>query len=175
LDTLSTIQARKFKGRKGSVGSEILSRFKVIFDYPNSKVTLKKNGKFNRAFKYNMSGIEVVYGGQIIVKELEETSFQISKSEGLNSQSNTISFSINYKYKFRPLYKISNIREGSPAEEAGIKEGDLILKVNGKNSYDYDLQEIIGKFYEKDNKKIKLLIDRNGVRLKFEFRLKKIL
>ena len=57
----------------------------------------------------------------------------------------------------------------------GIREGDFLVEINGKKVYNYKLGEIIEKFYEKNNKKVKLLIDRNGERLKFEFRLRKIL
>ena len=173
LDTLSTVIARKHEGRDGSLGSSILSRFKVIFDYPNSKITLKKNNKFKNEFKYNMSGIEVVYGGQTLVKELQQASFEFS-SENRQAETETITFSYNYKYMFKPIYKISHIRENSPALEVGIKAGDLILEINGKKGYNYKLQDIVEKLYEKDNKIVKLLIDRNGVKLKFEFRLRKI-
>ena len=50
---------------------------------------------------------------------------------------------------------------------------DILLKINGKNSHQFDLKDIIYKFQERDKKKIKLLIDRNGKKMKFEFRLEK--
>jgi hypothetical protein len=46
-------------GRNGNLGSDILSRFTVIFDYPNSRLTLIPNRKFKEPFNYNMSGFEV--------------------------------------------------------------------------------------------------------------------
>lgn len=45
--------------RNGSIGGEILSRFKVIFDFPSSKLYLKKNRQFKRRFKYDLSGLVV--------------------------------------------------------------------------------------------------------------------
>ncbi len=45
--------------RNGSIGGAILSRFKVIFDFPNEKVYLKKGSNFKKKFFYNMSGIVV--------------------------------------------------------------------------------------------------------------------
>ncbi len=43
--------------RNGIVGGGVLSRFIVIFDYPNNLVYFKKNNKYNVPFYYNMSGI----------------------------------------------------------------------------------------------------------------------
>ncbi len=174
LDTLSTKMARKNEARDGSLGSGILSRFKVIFDYPNSKITLKKNGRFGKAFRYNMSGIELVYGGETLVKELQETKFELS-SNSSGTSTDAITFSYNYKYKFKPIYKISYVRNSSPASEIGIKQGDIVLEINGNKAYNFKLEDLIHKFYEKENKKVKLLIDRNGAELTFEFRLKKMI
>ncbi len=42
LDTISTLHARKFETRNGSIGSNVLKRFKVWIDYPNKKLILKK-------------------------------------------------------------------------------------------------------------------------------------
>lgn len=45
--------------RNGSVGGDILSRFKVIFDFPEEKMYLRKAKQFKKAFSYNFSGIVV--------------------------------------------------------------------------------------------------------------------
>ena len=44
--------------RNGTIGGELLSRFKVIFDYFNKKIYLKKDpSSYRKKFGYNMSGI----------------------------------------------------------------------------------------------------------------------
>jgi predicted aspartyl protease len=43
--------------RHGIIGGGVLSRFIVIFDYPNNLVYLKKNSKYKIPFYFNMSGI----------------------------------------------------------------------------------------------------------------------
>ena len=48
LDTISTLNARQFKERNGSIGGNILNRFKVWVDYPNKKITLKKNASLKK-------------------------------------------------------------------------------------------------------------------------------
>jgi hypothetical protein len=45
--------------RNGTLGGEILSRFKVIFNFPQEKIYLKKNSDFKKAFYFNLSGLTV--------------------------------------------------------------------------------------------------------------------
>ena len=45
--------------RNGSIGGEILTRFTVIFDFPNEKIYLKKNHSFKTKFYFNLSGLTV--------------------------------------------------------------------------------------------------------------------
>jgi hypothetical protein len=47
-----------FKDRNGNLGSEILRRFNITYDYKNNAIYLKKNENFNRTFEHDMSGIE---------------------------------------------------------------------------------------------------------------------
>jgi hypothetical protein len=49
--------------RHGTLGGELLSRFRVIFDYSTESLYLRKNPFFRRGFEYDMSGIEVMAVG----------------------------------------------------------------------------------------------------------------
>jgi len=49
--------------RHGTIGGEILSRFTVIFNYPQGKIYLKKNSAFKKKFYLNLSGIDVMAKG----------------------------------------------------------------------------------------------------------------
>ena len=69
---------------------------------------------------------------------------------------------------------VSGIRAGSPAAEAGLREGDVILAVNGKRVHQYKLQEILKMINEKEGKRIKVLIERYNQDLLFTFVLKKM-
>ena len=51
--------ALNLAGRNGNLGSDILSRFTVIFDYPHNRLTLIPNHRFKEPFSYNMAGFEV--------------------------------------------------------------------------------------------------------------------
>jgi len=49
--------------RHGTIGSEILSRFSVIFDYQREKIYLKKNKDYKDPFRFNSAGINVLATG----------------------------------------------------------------------------------------------------------------
>lgn len=50
--------------RHGTVGSEILSRFRVIFDYHEKVMYLKKGSGFSESFKFNSAGLNVLAVGE---------------------------------------------------------------------------------------------------------------
>ena len=172
-DSLSVAEAMKFTKRNGSMGGTVLKRFIVVFDYRNSKITLRKGHFFKEPFRYNMSGIELVYNGKILVKELDKGAISYL---GTDASSNTkITLDYSYKFTFKPTYKIHNITDGSPAQEAGLQKGDVVIKINGKYTYDLKLEEIVEKFYQKENTKIELVVERNGIDYQYTFRLKDVL
>jgi len=57
-DSQSVNNVIKLDKRNGSLGSEILRRFKVIIDYPGNKITFEPNSHLKDRFTYNVSGIE---------------------------------------------------------------------------------------------------------------------
>ncbi len=173
LDSISTKNARKFKERNGSIGSNILRRFKVWIDYPNKRLMLEKNGSFKGGFNYNMSGIEVVYNGKVLVEE-KVTKFGESYGRSVSSGNNSVSLITNYVYRFKPSFKVNDVLKGSPADLAGVKKNDILLKLNGKPVHNYKLSDIVAKFRYKPNKRIRLTVRRNDQILLIEFRLKKI-
>jgi hypothetical protein len=167
-DSISIVHALQFKERNGSLGGDVLKRFTVYFDYKNSKLYLKKNSAFKDPFRYNMSGIELAYNGKLLVKENNNVFNVRSKSTSENS----IIAEVNYKYSFKPSYIIHRVNGGSPAFEAGILPGDILIKINGKYSYDLKLGEIVGKFYQKEGTLITVVVERNGLDYLFKFKLK---
>ena len=172
LDSVSTKNARSFQERNGSIGAGILRRFKVWFDYPNKKIMLKRNSWFSKGFNYNMTGLDVVYNGKQLVKE----QVAVSNFDGYQRQSekkNAISFITSFAYKFKSSYRIKNVIKNSPGDKVGLKKDDIILKINDKPAHELTMNDIILKFQERDQKKIKLIVSRNGKKLQYEFRLEK--
>jgi membrane-associated protease RseP (regulator of RpoE activity) len=69
------------------------------------------------------------------------------------------------------VYQVAQVYTNSPAERAGIRKHDLIISIDGIDANDLSLNEIYKLFQAKAGKKIKILIDRSGQRIKFSFEL----
>lgn len=122
--------------RNGAIGGEVLSRFTVIFNFPEEELYLKKNSSFKKKFHYNLSGLTV-------------------KAKG--SQLN--------------VFEVIEVRKQSVADVAGVIAGDLIVSINGVNASLIDLNTINGFFNTKPGKKLHLVLDRQGQRLRVDFEL----
>ncbi|MEH6407287.1 MAG: aspartyl protease family protein [Leeuwenhoekiella sp.] len=163
--------------RNGSLGAEILRRFTVIFDYPNKKLTLKKNSMFDEPFRYNRSGLIVQHSDYELVKEVANTiGRSYGESDDRSSSAITVFKATNtIQFKLKPNYEIAAIRAGSPGHEAGLQKGDKILKVNGRDTGNLKLDDINKYFFKDDGAILKLKIERNGIVFDCKFALRKIL
>ena len=122
--------------RNGAIGGEVLSRFTVIFNFPDEEIYLKKNSSFKKKFHYNLSGLTVK-----------------AKGSRLN------------------VFEVTEVRRTSAADAAGVVAGDLIESINGISTSNLDLNAINGFFNFKPGKKIHLIVDRQGQKLKLDFEL----
>ena len=69
-------------------------------------------------------------------------------------------------------FYVKEVLPGTPAEEAGIMSGDLIKKIGIFGSNFWSLERITEKLRGKDGKKIKMVIERGGYKIKKTFRLR---
>ena len=148
--------------RNGSVGGEVFKRFNIVFDYPNNKITLVKNSNFNTPFQYNLAGINLQHNGLRYISESIVNSNRVVKAnKSSDSFGNvTILLQNTTRLSLVPEIVVSGIRAGSPAATAGLKEGDVILAVNGKRVHNYKLQEILQMLNERKGKRVRVLIER---------------
>ncbi|MBL0764464.1 aspartyl protease family protein [Marivirga atlantica] len=75
----------------------------------------------------------------------------------------------------RPYYEVEEVRENTPASNAGVKEKDVIISLNGYMGEDLDLSRINDILTSKEGRKIRLKVRRNEEILLFEFRLEKFI
>ena len=82
-----------------------------------------------------------------------------------------------YSYSGMELYMVEgkiiagDVAKGSPAEEAGVKEGDEVLAINNSFSQNLNQYKIA---LQTPNEKVKVFIRRNGELIQIEFKVKSI-
>ncbi len=163
-----------FGERDGSLGGELLKRFNMVVNYPSGEITLSKNSHFDDPFLFNMAGIELEHAGMRYIAE------RIADSRGVVMESDDpfgnvqILLEGQTRLSLVPEIVVSAIRAGSPAHEVGLREGDVILAVNGKSVHKFKLQEVMGMINDKKGKRVKLLIERFNRDLLFSFVLREV-
>jgi hypothetical protein len=178
-DKSATEGVKFFEERDGSIGGDILKRFTVIMDYRSNKMILEKNSGFSEPFYYNMAGLTIEHDGVDVITELTTHSnfdFAHSGNSENSTGSQTVSdVSVFTQISLVPRYVIVNIREGSPAAEAGLKVGDEIVTINGRAAYKIKLFELNALFSSRVGKRISLKVKRNNLIFKVAFTLKKVI
>ena len=178
-DSLALKNLETFAERDGTLGSDILRRFTVVMDYPGRKMSLKRNRYFNDPFHYNMAGITLEHDGVIPVKDVVEGTGRSFKLDGNTSEATSggvrITIAPVFKFFLAPKFVVAEVREGSPAHEAGIKQGDEVTQINNQPAYRYSLAEVAELFSSKAGRKVMIEIDREGNRMKKRLILKEVL
>lgn len=164
--------------RLGSLGGEILKRFTVVFDYKNGQLYLKKNKTYRDPFIYNKSGIEIWHTGVQLVKQLvaiPDNSI-VLHAEDVKGD-NTTSGNSRYRVKvaLKPVYEIGYVRANSTAGRSGLRAGDVLVSIDGKECYDYSLEEINALLWSENEIWVALKILREGKEMDFKFQLMNIL
>ena len=173
-DSISTQNINTTIDRLGSIGGEVLRRFDQIFDYQNKILYLKPNKNFEQEFVYDKSGIELQHEGMEWVEERIEVRTQY-KGEVFTGTGEKVTNAFAYKFGLKPVFKIFNVRTGSTAAEAGLKENDKIITVNGKLANKMSLDQLNKLLRGPENKLIKMEIEREGKEILISFRLKTVL
>lgn len=175
-DSTSIKNVRMVQDRAGSVGSEILKRFSIIFDYPNQQLFLRKNNNFSAPFSYNKSGVELQHFGLQWVQEtvvLETVPLVKTDNSGYGYKNPENNFK--YKFALKPIYIIANIRKNSPAAISGLQKEDIIVSINGKPGYEFTLERINALLKSEDENWITFEIERDSQIMKFKFHLLNVL
>lgn len=172
-DSTSLKHVRMVNNRAGSVGSEILKRFTLVFDYPNQKMFLRKNSNFRNPFNYNKSGVEVQHDGLQWVQETVHLE-TVKTAYATDFKSNLTDNNFKYKFVLKPVYIIANVRKNSPAALSGLLKDDVVIKINTISTYQLTLEKINSLLKSEDEKWVTFEVERNGNRLTFKFKLQNI-
>jgi hypothetical protein len=117
------------------LGLLFLSRHLVTFDFPNSKIYLKKGKDFEKVDETDMSGLHLL---------------RISNKVFVHS-----------------------VDCGSPAEKAGIRAKDIIVRIGDKDANSYEMFELRRLLMSKDKRRIAMTIQSGDEVKTVSFRLRK--
>lgn len=114
------------KGRTGSLGAEVLSRYQCIYDYENAQLLLRKTFRVRKPFRFNNTGL------QIMADEKKHNRVLVEK-----------------------------VIANSPADKAGLKEGDFLLSIQKLDKNDMTLRKALDTINSMRNgKTLRLLVQR---------------
>jgi hypothetical protein len=152
----------------GLIGNEVLRRFYIWFDYKGQTLYLKKyRHDYHEPFTFNDIGLYLKYDGKIPV-QVKKIVTQFNS--GIVDGNTTVFKESSYVYEYQMLDRIviSYIRENSPADRAGLMPGDVLLKIDNVDVYQYRLDKLEKKFLYHKRKHLDLLIKRKGLVLPFK-------
>ena len=172
-DSTSVKSVNFVPNRVGSVGSEVISRFTIVFDYLKHTIYTRPNSKLNDPFHFNMSGIEIEHAGLEWIKETFDKSHSIKVYS--SSSDERVQDNLQIRFELKPIFKIASVRVKSEAEKAGLKVGDRILKINHQSSHGYTIEMINELLKSEEGKIIEMEVERGNKTYKFKFQLKNII
>ncbi|HLT87048.1 MAG TPA: PDZ domain-containing protein [Sphingobacterium sp.] len=164
-DSNALFMSKLAENRIGSVGNQVLQRFHLIIDYRKNALYLRKNKKFAKPFLLNMAGIDVRHDGMIWTRELVKMGLPKKQENKMGiDQGITINLAnegFQYTFVLQPSYRIAGVRKNSPAADAGIQAGDILLKVNGKSAGRLTLSKIMEALQSRPGETIRLTLQRD--------------
>jgi hypothetical protein len=159
-------------GRVGRISSFTLGRYElenpiVNFPDPNSYMDSLKIGRTKRT---GTIGGEVLSRFTVIFNFSKEVVY-LKKNAAFNKKFYYNLSGITVKAKGSDLntFEITEVRDQSAAKLADVKEGDIIVSINGIPAQNLDLNQILGYFNSKPGKKINLELHRDGQSVKASF------
>jgi hypothetical protein len=167
-------QAADLGDRSGSAGGELLKRFNMVVNYPAGELPLSPNAYFDEPFQFNLAGIELEHAGVRYIAQRISDSGGFVRNDEDTFGNVRIMVGNQTRLSLVPEIVVSAIRSGSPAEAVGLREGDVVLAVNGKPVHRYKLQEVLQMINDRKGKRVRLLIERYNRDLLFSFVLQEL-
>jgi hypothetical protein len=117
--------------RNGSVGGDIISRLKIIFNFPAEEIYVRKGKNYKKNFTYNLSGITI---------------------KAIGSQLDN--------------YEIVEVQSNSSGYEVGFRPGDRLVSINNIQTNELPLGRIIAMLNSRPNKRLTIVVSRDGQEIK---------
>jgi PDZ domain/Aspartyl protease len=162
-------------GKAGRVKSVSLGSFEldnVIANFPDPN-SYSDSIKTGNVFRNGALGGEIL-SRFVVVFDFPKERVYLKKNASFkkNFYYNLSGITLKAKGSKLNVFEVTEVRDQSPSQTSGILPGDLLLRVNGIEVNELDLNSINGFLNSKPGRKIKLEISRKGENLKKEIELK---
>ncbi len=159
---------------RGILGTAWLRNYRFFIDFRHKKLYYRKPWWHKFRIVYDKSGIVLQYSTpRWIAYEKIIPAETGGPVPGLSEKPDLIPLRKVTRFRYSRLAKITEIIPGTPADKAGLRKGDLILKINGHFVFQFkNLAEINTILGGKEGKIIFLDVLRNEKQMRFRFRLK---
>jgi|GEM_PF-258059 len=118
--------------RYGTIGSDVLSRFNIIFDYLNEAIYLKRNDNYKNSFKFNTAGFTFNVSGEELNRYFVSKIIPDSPAQQMDIQPGDEIISIGDKpvffYSFASMNSLLRQPSGTVLSIVIKRDGNLIEK-----------------------------------------------
>ncbi len=145
----------------------------VLFSAPFEGIY---NKSIKRGSQYGTIGGEILRRLHVIIDYRNGKMYlEKSKNYGDAFEHDMSGLTLNAKGENLDTLEIVEIKEYSPAYDAGIRKGDVIVKINGRHLGNSSLSDIVGMLRRREGMKVKCKYLRNGQEVITKFQLKRMI
>ncbi len=142
-----------------SISSEYIGGTQATRNFRHGTLGSAALSRFRVSFDYTNNRLILTRG-----RKFKEP-FEYNMS-GITFESLTVGFNI---------FKVSEVIKESPAQQAGVKQGDILMSVNQKPAFSLNLGELNAIVSSRPGTPVTLVISRDGRLMTFKFKLKRLI
>jgi hypothetical protein len=162
-------------GKTGRIQAVELGNYtiqKPLVNFPDSGSYVSDSLKYLQVDRNGTLGGEILSRFTVIFNFPHEKIY-IKKNSEFKKQFYFSLSGLNIRAKGAQLnvFEVNDVRQGSAADKAGVKKGDLIVGVNGVSVVNLHLNQINGLLNTKPGKRIRLNVKRDGLSKTIDFKL----
>lgn len=178
-----TITARLGQGLGGEISGMVgrLNKYEIgRYGFDEVLVSIPYEGSYSNAIKRGSRHGTV--GGELLSRfnptfDYFNGKLYLSKSRNHSRgfEFDMSGISLGVKKEYLDTLVVKHLEEDSPAAVAGVKEGDRVLNINGRNLSNSRLSDLNALLRKKHGMRIKMKLYRDGAVYRRKFRLKRMI
>ncbi len=147
--------------------NSVITNFQEINTEMNNRVNFGRNGILGNEILSRFKVILDIAHSQVFLQPIKKYNkyFKFDKS----------GITLIASGKKLDEFRVKELVPNSPAAQAGVQVGDIITNINFTPASFYDLRKITRIFQRRTGKRIRLVVNRNGEKKVFRFRLEELI